>query len=134
MIYREFNDWPANPHRLYRDLDNAWLAGVCAGIAEYLGVAVGLVRVAAVLGLIFFLPATVVAYLVLAFVLRPKPPRLFESREDEVFWRGVSAAPDESAATLRRKFRDIEERLARMEAHITSEEFELNRKFRDIGG
>ena len=26
-----------NPHRLYRDRQNAMIAGVCAGIAEYAG-------------------------------------------------------------------------------------------------
>ena len=26
-----------NPHRLYRDKENAMIAGVCAGIAEYAG-------------------------------------------------------------------------------------------------
>jgi len=26
-----------NPHRLYRDKDNAMLAGVCAGLASYFG-------------------------------------------------------------------------------------------------
>ena len=48
-------------------------------------------RLVAVLGLVFFFPPTIVAYVILALVLRPKPPALYASREEEIFWRGVAA-------------------------------------------
>ena len=40
--------------RLYRDTRRAWLAGVCAGIADYFGVSVGLVRFLTFLSAVFF--------------------------------------------------------------------------------
>lgn len=122
----------ASPLGLYRDPERGVVAGVCAGIAEWAGIETKLVRLAAVGGLIFLFPATFITYCVLAFVLKPKPRRLFDSPEDEAFWQGVAAAPDDSVARLLRKFRALEERLGRIETHILSEEFELGRKFRAI--
>src|SRR6266849_5922956 len=50
-----------NPHRLYRDTENGRIAGVCAGISDYFGVRRSLVRLAAILGLVFFFVPTFIA-------------------------------------------------------------------------
>ncbi len=42
-----------NPHRLFRDRENAMLAGVCAGIAEYFGLNRKGVRLVTVLLMLF---------------------------------------------------------------------------------
>jgi len=120
--------------RLWRDTERGILAGVCAGIADYAGIEPVIVRIAAVAGLIFFFVPTIVAYLIFAVALRPKPPALYESRDEEAFWRGVNTAPTDTFQSLRSKFRDLEERLRRMEGQVTSGDFELHRKFRDLGG
>lgn len=122
-----------NPYRLYRDRERGILAGVCAGIADYIGVEPIIVRLVAVLALIFFFPPTFVVYVLLAIALRPKPPALYESREEEAFWRGVSTAPSDTLQSLKRKFGDLEDRLRHMESQIASGDFELHRKFRDLG-
>lgn len=123
-----------NPHRLYRDTENGRVSGVCAGIADYFGINRRMVRLAAILGLIFFFVPTFVAYLVLTVILPRKPARLYASREEEVFWRGVSAAPDDTLKALRNKFAELERRLRSMETGVTSPDFDLHRKFHDIGG
>jgi phage shock protein C len=123
----------ANPYRLYRDTAHGFIAGVCAGIADYLGIRPWNVRLAAVLALMFFFVPTAIAYVVLALVLQPRPSGLYESRDEENFWRGVAAAPNQTLQSLQYKFRSLEQRLARMETLVTAEEFELRRKFRDIG-
>jgi phage shock protein C len=84
-------------HRLWRDTDRGILAGVCAGIADYIGVEPIVVRLVAVLGLVFFFPPTIVVYVILALVLRPKPPTLYASADEEAFWRGVGTAPADAA-------------------------------------
>jgi phage shock protein PspC (stress-responsive transcriptional regulator) len=56
--------------RLTRNTDEAMIGGVCAGVADYLGLDVTLVRVLAVLGAIFGLGSLVVAYVV-AWLLMP---------------------------------------------------------------
>ena len=121
-----------NPFRLYRDPERGILAGVCAGIADYVGTEPIVVRLATVLCLFFFFPVTLLAYIVLAIVLRPKPPALYASRDEEAFWRGVSTAPTDTLQSLKRKFRDLEDRLGQMEGQVASGDFDLHRKFRDL--
>jgi phage shock protein C len=121
-------------HRLWRDGDRGIIAGVCAGIADYIGVEPIVVRLVAVLGLVFFFPPTIVVYVILAVVLRPKPPALYASPDEEAFWRGVGTAPADTLQSLKRKFVDLEARLGQMESQVASGDFELHRKFRDLGG
>jgi phage shock protein C len=122
-----------NPFRLYRDLSRRWVAGVCAGIADYFGVNLGLVRFLTMVAFVFFFVPTAATYLALALLLKPKPGGLFADRREEEFWRGVATDPPQTLQSLRRKFRDLEQRLGRMEALVTSDEFELRRGFRDLG-
>jgi phage shock protein C len=118
--------------RLWRDRERGIIAGVCAGIADYIGIEPIVVRIVAVLGLLFFFPVTVVSYVILALALPPKPPSLYGSREEEAFWRSVNTAPTDTFQSLKHKFRDLEDRLAHMEAQVASGDFELHRKFRDL--
>jgi len=122
-----------NPFRLFRDTQRGILAGVCAGIADYFGVEPTVVRIVAVIGLFMFFPLTVLAYVVLAIILPAKPKALYADRDEEAFWRGVSNAPSGVLQRLQRKFADLEDRLGQMERQVTSGEFELHRKFRDLG-
>lgn len=64
---------PANApaRRLTRSRDDKILGGVCAGIAEYAGLDVTLVRLLTVLGVVFGFGSVAVAYVV-AWVLLPK--------------------------------------------------------------
>ena len=62
---------PQPPKRLVRRSDDRMVAGVCSGVADYLGVDVTLVRVLTVLGAIFGLGTVVVAYVV-AWLLLPE--------------------------------------------------------------
>ena len=119
-------------YRLWRDTDRGIIAGVCAGIAGYVGVEPIVVRLVAVLGLVFFFPPTIVAYVILALVLRPKPPTLYASPDEEAFWRGDGTAPADTLHSLKRKFADLEARLGQMESQVASGDFDLHRRFRDL--
>lgn len=115
--------------RLYRDSEHAWIAGVCAGLAEKHGLPRAVVRIIAVL--LLFTPLTlpvIVAYVVAAVVIPKKPVDLFRSREEERFWRSVNRAPSDTFGSLRHRFREMEHRLRRMEAYVTSNEYELDRE------
>ena len=61
---------PAPPKRLVRTRDDQMIAGVCGGVARYFGVDPTLVRVVAVVALVFAFPATLIAYL-LAWAIMP---------------------------------------------------------------
>jgi len=118
-----------NPHRLYRDGQNAMIAGVCAGIAEYAGLNVKGTRIVlALLCLTPMLGLIIVSYIVLAIVLPVKPEGLYENKEQAEFWRGVSNAPADVFGSLRHRFRELNMRLERMEAYVTSREFAIDRE------
>lgn len=59
------------PRRLVRRRDDRMVAGVCAGVADYLGVDVTIVRVVTVLGTIFGVGTFLLAYLA-AWLLLPE--------------------------------------------------------------
>jgi phage shock protein C len=120
-------------YRLYRDTEHGVLAGVCAGIADYFALEPIIVRLGFVAALALFFPPTFLAYLILALALRPKPRALYASGEEEVFWRGVATAPQDVVRGLDRRLAGLDERLRRMETEVTSSDFELRRKFRDLG-
>jgi phage shock protein C len=119
-----------NPHRLFRDKENAMLAGVCAGIADYFGFNRKGTRVVVALLFLFppFIPFVIISYIFLAIVLPVKPLDLYESEEQADFWRGVSNAPSDVFGALSHRFRELSLRLEKMEAFITSKEFEIDRE------
>lgn len=128
-----FDDRPSR-RRLYRDGRRAWLAGVCAGIADYFGLSPGLVRLLTFLSAVFFTFPTVLAYIIAAFVLPRRPADMYDSPEEEAFWRSVRLEPARTAHDLAGKFKELERRLRAAEAKVTSSEFKLRRQFRDLEG
>lgn len=126
--------WNGSRHRLYRDTEHGLLAGVCAGIADYLGTERIAIRLAFVVALVFFVVPAALAYILLAIALPKRPPALYASDEEAAFWRSVATAPDNTLAALRGRFSNLEARLRAVERQVTSEELDLHRKFRDLGG
>ena len=118
--------------RLYRDPHNGLIAGVCAGIADYVGLRPVQVRLLVILGLVFFFVPTVIGYVALAFLLQTRPADLYRAEDEAQFWRHARTAPQGAASELRDRFRGLEARLDRIEGFVVSEEYELRRKFRDI--
>lgn len=59
--------------KLYKNSVNGMIFGVCAGVSDWLGVKTLMVRIAAVLGLIFLTGPTVIAYFVAALILSNRP-------------------------------------------------------------
>ena len=119
------------PRRLYKDRDNKLIGGVCAGIADYFGFDVTVTRLVVIAGLIFFPPPTLIAYILLAFLLPAKPPSLGRSR-DEVpasLQRSVRSSPQTTLDNIRHRFRELDGRLQRLEKYMTSKRFDLDREF-----
>lgn len=75
---------------LYRDRENAWVFGVCAGIAEYGDFPVGIVRLIAVISLWFFTAATVIAYLAAALLFRNKPLTYSGPYAERDLWKNAN--------------------------------------------
>lgn len=126
---------------LLRDDRNGKIAGVCAGLADYFGWELWLVRVVALasvlLGFGSFLP---VLYFVGWIVLEKKsvaearkgmPPVPKVERPVEVktrIWQR-GEAPKQALTHLQQQFDNIELKLRNMERHVTSSKYQLNREF-----
>ena len=121
-----------SPNRLYRDPENGVIRGICAGIADYFGISVIPIRVAAVIGLIFFFIPVVIAYFAMGYFLKPKPTGLYASEDEEAFWRRTRIDPSRTVSEIQQKFRGIERRIRDAEAYVTSSEFRLNRDFNEL--
>ena len=112
--------------RFYLDRQNRKWSGVCAGIADYTGIDVTLVRVGTVLlTLLGGFPWTLIAYWLTAWLAEPKPSGLYSTPDDARFWQGVRSNPKRSTAEVRSKFRDIDRRLADIETLYTSRHSQL---------
>ncbi|MCU6684583.1 MULTISPECIES: envelope stress response membrane protein PspC [Leclercia] len=111
--------------KLWRIPQQGMVRGVCAGLAHYLDVPVKLVRVVTVLSIFFGLAfITLVAYIILSFVLDPMPD---------------SAMGDENAPTSSELLDTVdaqlsagEQRLREMERYVTSDTFSLRSRFRQL--
>lgn len=139
---------------LYRDTENARIAGVCAGIADYFGLETWLVRILVVTG--FFLlagPFMFVAYIAGWFILDKKPAGSVQSTDIPPVqgkgkgWRNAASSsssnhkvevktkvwqagepPKQAFHDIRTRFEKAEQRLRKMETYVTSREFQLNRE------
>lgn len=127
---RHESTWRAQ--RFYRDPRNGKLMGVCAGLADYFGWNVTFIRILAVIALIWFNGLTLVAYLVLGFMLPAKPDRLYDWDDDETYWRSVRRSAGETFRDTRHRFRELDMKLQRMEGYVTSSRYDLDRQFRDL--
>lgn len=87
MTHRTWNIDDGPLRGFYRDRENGWIFGVCAGVADRFNLQLGAVRVFAVVSLILFFWITALVYLLAAFVIREKP-LIYSGRESEQeFWR-----------------------------------------------
>ncbi len=105
---------------LYRDKHNGKLMGVCAGIADYTGVDVFWVRLIAVASMFMTSGSSIFAYFIAGFILSKKPPHLYRDESERKYWQGVRQSPRRTAREIKASFRDIDRRLAAVEAHYVS--------------
>lgn len=142
------------PRRLYRDPARQKIGGVCAGVARYYGVEPWVVRCIAVTGLLFFPTIVFPAYWIAYFVME-KPPHLDGERSRRRQRRrpehgrrdrgrydhgspapelGPRLAPRYSLRNVQADLTEVELRLRRMETHVTSGQYELQRELHKIDG
>ena len=71
----------------YRDQENAWIFGVCAGIADRFNFRLSTVRIIAVISLVLFFWLTAAVYLAATLLIKEKP-LVYSGRQSEYeFWR-----------------------------------------------
>ncbi|MEX2125046.1 MAG: PspC domain-containing protein [Woeseia sp.] len=72
---------------LYRDRENGWIFGVCAGIADYGNIPVVAVRIVVAAGLVIFSWVTAIAYIAATLLLQEKPLTWSGDCHENEFWR-----------------------------------------------
>lgn len=135
--------WWYRSRRLYRDPANAKICGVCAGIANYYGMEHWVVRCLAVTGLIFASQIVFPAYWIAYFVMA-KPPKGSESKKSRNQKNGrtdhsspapefgTKLSPRRSLRNVQADLAEAELRLRRMESHVTSDQYELQKELNKI--
>jgi phage shock protein C len=119
--------------KFYLDKQNAKWSGVCAGIADYTGVDVTLIRIGFILAVFLGSGSPILAYFLIAWMAPRKPIELYErDPADTKFWQGVRANPQRTARDVRSRFRDLDRRLADVETYVTSSNNRLAREIEEL--
>ncbi len=127
--------------KLYRDPRRQRIAGVCAGFARYFGVEVWVVRGIAITGVIFMPALTIPAYIIATLVM----PKVRDGGDDVVVDTkqqtdhsspapelGARLSPRRSLRSVQGVLDEVELKLRRIESHVTSGQFELQRELKRI--
>jgi phage shock protein C len=70
----------------YRDRDNGWVFGVCAGLADRFNFRVATVRVIAIVSLLMFFWLTAALYFGATVLIKEKPLVFSGSHSENEFW------------------------------------------------
>ena len=85
------------------------------------------VRLLAVLPLLSpLMPLVVLSYGIATLRIPLEPESLYEDAEEQAFVRSVHLAPSATFGELRHRMRNLEHRLRRLEAYVTSPEFNID--------
>ena len=131
--------------RFYRDADRAVLGGVCAGLAGYLGFNLKMTRCLAFIAFLMAMPIAVIGYLAAVFLIPASSSRVYDRATEKEFAkrqkRDKKRRQDEARRTppptaradeVRERYRSLDERLAKLEKHVTSRRFQLEQEFRRL--
>jgi phage shock protein C len=130
---RQLREQPASRTRFYRDKRHGKVMGICAGIADYTGFDVTLVRICMIAALFLSSGSIMPIYFIAGWITPAKPRELdYVDTEDRQFWQGVRASPARSARDIRSRFRDLDRRLADIESYVTSENRTLAREIEQL--
>ena len=113
---------PPSRTKFYLDKKNGKVMGVCAGIADYTGFDVTIVRIMMVAAILLGGGSLIPVYFIAGWIADDQPRELaIETREDQKFWQGVRQSPARTARDIGSRMRDIDRRLADIESYVTTE-------------
>jgi len=118
--------------RFYRDSSRAVCGGVCAGLADYFGFNLKITRVLAVIALLMATPATLIAYFGTVFLVPARRASQQTSKYDPAFRKALRSNPVQTLGDVRRKYRGLDARMAKLERYVTSSRFNLDQEFRQL--
>ena len=124
---------PPSRTRFYRDKRNGKFMGICAGIADYTGFDVTLVRIG-MIAAVFLSSGSILPVYFIAGMWAPDRPRELETTdvEENAFWRSVRQSPARTARDIRLRLKDIDRRLGDVESYVTTENRSLAREIEQL--
>ena len=124
---------PPSRTRFYRNKRQGKVNGICAGIADYTGLDVTLVRIMLVSAILIGAGALLPVYFIAGWIADDQPREIAADDKDErKFWQGVRASPGQSARDIRGRMRAIDRRLADIEQYVTTENRSLAREIDEL--
>ena len=124
---------PPSRTRFYRNKRAGKINGICAGIADYTGLDVTLVRIGLILAIVLGAGALLPVYIIAGWIADDQPREIAADDKDErKFWQGVRASPSQSARDIRGRMREIDRRLAEIEQYVTTENRSLAREIEEL--
>lgn len=124
---------PPRHTKFYKDRANGKVMGVSAGLADYTGVDVALMRIMVLFAILMSSGSGLLLYFLAGIIAEDKPASLaYENEDDRQFWRQVRASPTRSAKQIHSEFRSIDRRLADIESYVTSENRVLARQIDEL--
>ena len=124
---------PPSRTRFYIDKRHGKVMGVCAGIADYTGVDVTIVRIGLVAAIVLGAGALLPVYFIAGWIAEDQPREVAaETKDERKFWQGVRASPSQSARDIRGRMREIDRRLADIEQYVTTENRSLAREIEQL--
>ncbi len=138
VTYRQFT----------RDADRAMLGGVCAGVADYLGFNLCITRFLFVIFFCVAMPFALIAYIAIVLLVpaestrdeyiverivrRRKRRRMSRRQRRHAQRQAEEDAIQQAAEEVNRRAESLEERLRRIEKHVTSGRYQLDEEFRNL--
>jgi len=118
--------------RFYRNSDRALIGGVCAGLAEYFGFNLQVTRILAIFTLLMAMPAALIAYFGVVFLVPSRSERKHRQEYDPEFRKALRSNPVRTLGDVRRRYQGLDSRLARLERYVTSPRFNLDQEFKQL--
>lgn len=134
----------------YRDPNRGRIGGVCAGLANYFGWEVWVVRIVAISALIFMSKLTFLAYVVTWIVVGKAPQQTAQQRrvlketttvENTPDGRSVEIktrvweageAPKDALKDIAQRFQVMEDSVRHMERYVTSSEYRVRQEINNL--
>jgi phage shock protein C len=114
-----------------RNSDRAMLGGVCAGFADYFGLNLRITRILTAVGFLA-MPMTILAYIAIVFLIPAGSSNGRASKVDADFRRGLRSSPSQTMSDVRGRFQSLDRRLARLEKHVTSSRYQLDKELSEL--
>jgi len=112
---------PPTRTKFYKNKREGKVMGVCAGIADYTGLDVTLIRIGMFLALWLSGFSILPVYFIAGWIADDTPREVaLQSADERRFWQGVRQSPTRTARDIHARFREIDRRLADVESFTLS--------------